>query len=72
MSPPPHRLFLETDQERCFDAAGLEVPCAGSGQDAEMRHRLRLAGKRFDVPGDTVREHLEVSLLSTPAFVFRP
>lgn len=54
----PPRLLLETDQKRCFDEAGREIPCPGSGQDAELRSPSGLAGKRFDASGETVRDRL--------------
>jgi hypothetical protein len=35
--------LLYTDQTLCFDEFGLEIPCAGTGQDAEFK---KITGSR--------------------------
>lgn len=38
---------LGTGQTRCFATDGAEIPCAGSGQDAEQRPGLPWPQPRF-------------------------
>jgi hypothetical protein len=38
---------LPTDQEKCFDALGTEIPCAGSGQDGELEIGINGPSPRF-------------------------
>jgi hypothetical protein len=38
---------LPTDQEKCFDALGAEIPCAGSGQDGELGIGIKGPNPRF-------------------------
>jgi hypothetical protein len=38
---------LQTDQKRCFDPYGQEMPCTGSGQDGELGIGLRGPVPRF-------------------------
>jgi hypothetical protein len=38
---------LQTDQERCCDGQGREIPCSGSGQDGEFRSGLAWPEPRF-------------------------
>lgn len=47
-----------TGQERCFDDAGREIPCGGSGQDGETRNGRAWPTSRFAVEGEAVRDHL--------------
>jgi len=53
-SPP----FLWTGLARCYDTGGMEVPCAGSGQDAEARSGLPWPEPRFETHGDGVLDRL--------------
>src|SRR4030042_1901957 len=39
--------YLQTGQARCYDAAGREIPCAGSGQDAEFKKGIPWPEERF-------------------------
>jgi len=41
-------LLAATGQEKCFDAAGKEIPCRGSSQDGELRLGLRQPNPRFE------------------------
>lgn len=49
---------LVTDQTRCYDAAGREIPCAGSGQDGEWRRGVSAPDLRFTAEGELVRDRL--------------
>ena len=42
------RCYLRTGQITCHDAAGREVPCQGSGQDAEFRRGVVWPAPRFE------------------------
>lgn len=56
--PKAARAPLPTGQELCYDEAGREIPCDGSGQDAERRRSTRAGGERFDLEVETVRDRL--------------
>lgn len=45
---------LSTDQKICYDAQGIPVPCAASGQDAAQPSHRNDGVHRFQVRGDTV------------------
>ena len=47
-----------TGQERCFDDAGREIPCGGSGQDGETRSGRAWPTPRFAVEGEAVIDRL--------------
>lgn len=49
---------LQTGQDRCFDTAGLEIPCRGSGQDGEVRAGRQWPVPRFGVQGEVVVDGL--------------
>lgn len=49
---------LATGQDRCYDARGLEIPCAGSGQDGEFRAGLAWPVPRFRGTAETVQDLL--------------
>jgi hypothetical protein len=49
---------LHTGQVTCHDAAGREIACAGSGQDAEWQRGLAWLKPRFVVQGDSVQDRL--------------
>jgi hypothetical protein len=49
---------LQTGQWSCHDADGREIPCGGSGQDAEFRRGLAWPSPRFDAQGEVVRDRL--------------
>jgi hypothetical protein len=50
--------FLYTDLTRCYDESGIEIPCAGSGQDAEFNTGHRISEKRFQVMTAVVLDSL--------------
>lgn len=54
----PLRGYLQTGQFTCHDAAGREIKCEGTGQDAESRRGVPWPAPRFDVQGDTVVDRL--------------
>jgi hypothetical protein len=45
------RAYLSTGQRTCHDAAGKEVPCANSGQDAEYKRGVPWPEPRFETRG---------------------
>jgi len=47
-------LQLATDQTRCYNESGNEIPCAGSGQDAENRCTRQQPTARFEARDDVV------------------
>jgi len=48
-----------TGQTTCQDMDGLSIPCAGTGQDGELRKGVPLSGPRFTDNGDeTVTDNL--------------
>lgn len=49
---------LHTGQVTCHDAAGREIMCAGSGQDAEFRRGLPWPVPRFETQGEVVLDRL--------------
>jgi len=51
-------LFTATGQEKCYDAAGREIPCRGSGQDGEFRAGVPWPEPRFYMQNETVLDHL--------------
>ena len=62
-----------TGQRDCFDATGVKIPCAGSGQDPEHQTGFSWPQPRFEVEGDTVVDRLtglrwlrQASLSSAP------
>jgi hypothetical protein len=50
--------LLYTDQTRCYDESGIEIPCAGSGQDAEFKKDHRIPAERFHAMTDVVLDPL--------------
>jgi formylglycine-generating enzyme required for sulfatase activity len=38
-----------TGQTRCYDASGVEIPCAGTGQDGEFQAGVAIPSPRFTV-----------------------
>lgn len=49
---------LHTGQATCHDAAGREIVCAGSGQDAEFRRGLPWPVPRFETRGEAALDRL--------------
>lgn len=48
MSASPPYGYLWTGQTTCFDATGAEIPCSGTGQDAEFRQGAPWPVPRFE------------------------
>jgi hypothetical protein len=53
----PHG-YLSTGQITCHDIFGREIPCLGSGQDAEFSRGLSWPVPRFETQGETVLDRL--------------
>ena len=47
-----------TGQSACFDAAGLAIPCPGSGQDGELRAGIPWPSPRFERCGQDLLDRL--------------
>lgn len=47
-----------TGQSQCYDAAGRNIACDGTGQDGEFRHGVPWPEPRFEISGDHVLDHL--------------
>jgi hypothetical protein len=52
------KVYLWTGQRTCHDKHGLEVPCKGSGQDAEHKRGVSWPTPRFETRGEIVLDHL--------------
>lgn len=52
------RLLLQTGQKNCYDEAGQEIVCRGSGQDGEYRSGAPWPEPRFVVLDETVCDRL--------------
>ena len=52
------QLNLGTDQTSCYDECGIQIPCDGSGQDAEFKMDHRIPPERFQVMTDVVLDSL--------------
>ncbi len=48
MSASRSYVYLWTGQDTCFDADGVEIPCPGTGQDAELRRGAPWPTPRFE------------------------
>ena len=51
-------MVVYTGQKTCYDGAGEDIPCHGSGQDGEYRSGAPWPEPRFDVLGETVLDRL--------------
>lgn len=49
---------LQTGQATCHETYGHEIPCAGSGQDAEFKIGIPWPMPRFEQKGETVMDFL--------------
>lgn len=49
--------YLQTGQRSCYDASGREIPCAGSGQDAEFGMGMPWPRPRFEPRDEVVLDH---------------
>jgi hypothetical protein len=52
------RAYLQTGQKTCHDTLGREIPCPGSGQDAEFKKGISLPLPRFDQRGEVILDRL--------------
>ena len=50
--------YLHTGQITCYDTFGREVPCEGSGQDAEFKKGIPWPSPRFEVRDEVVLDSL--------------
>lgn len=50
--------FIQTGQHSCHDPDGRQIPCQGTGQDAEFCSGYPWPETRFEVEEDTVRDRL--------------
>jgi hypothetical protein len=50
--------YLQTGQITCHDVSGNEIPCRGSGQDAEFKKGIPWPSPRFVPKGETVLDNL--------------
>jgi hypothetical protein len=50
--------YLQTGQITCHDTAGREIPCQGSGQDAEFKKGLAWPVRRFEQYEEVVLDRL--------------
>jgi hypothetical protein len=48
----------QTGQTKCYDTAGTEILCAGTGQDGEIQAGVEWPSPRFTVNGDCVTDNL--------------
>jgi hypothetical protein len=48
----------KTGQTRCYDTAGSEIACAGTGQDGDIQAGAAWPDPRFTVSGDCVTDNL--------------
>lgn len=58
MTAPNPQNCLQTGQTACHDESGLEVTCAGSGQDGEFRAGVEWPEPRFESGEETVVDRL--------------
>ena len=50
--------YLQTGQKTCHDAEGHEIPCAGSGQDGDLRRGMGWPVPRFERRDETLLDRL--------------
>ncbi|MEN8233229.1 MAG: DUF1566 domain-containing protein [Thermodesulfobacteriota bacterium] len=53
-----HHPIIITGQIKCYDTAGNEIPCSGTGQDAAISSGFPWPSPRFTVLNDLVHDHL--------------
>ncbi|MEW6109819.1 MAG: DUF1566 domain-containing protein [Nitrospirota bacterium] len=53
-----YNILPATGQTQCYDSAGRLIPCAGSGQDGELRFGQAWPEPRFEAVGDAVIDRL--------------
>ncbi|MFW5722742.1 MAG: DUF1566 domain-containing protein [Desulfohalobiaceae bacterium] len=55
---PSSPVLPRTGQSHCFDASGKEIPCAGTGQDGELRLGAAWPEPRFEIHDQAVLDRL--------------
>jgi hypothetical protein len=63
MASSPVRHVLATSQSLCFNAQGLPVDCAGSGQDGEFRTGIAWPSPRFELLENELAQDLLTGLV---------
>jgi len=48
----------QTGQKKCYDTAGNQIPCPGTGQDGAIQAGVAPPSPRFQVNGDCVTDNL--------------
>ena len=48
----------KTGQTKCYNSTGTEIPCAGTGQDGEIRAGVAWPDSRFTVNGDCITDNM--------------
>jgi hypothetical protein len=57
-SPSPPAQLWETGQTICYNSMSEVIPCAGTGQDGELKAGVAWPNNRFSVSGDCVSDNL--------------
>jgi hypothetical protein len=71
--PRPPAPVPQNGQTQCWDAAGTEIPCDGTGQDGDLQEGIPFPSPRFTDRGDgTVRDNLTGLSWLTDANCFGP
>jgi hypothetical protein len=52
----------KTGQAKCYNTAGTEIACAGTGQDGDIQAGAAWSNPRFTVSGDCVTDNLTSSM----------
>jgi hypothetical protein len=55
---PNYQGYLQTGQITCHNSSGMEIPCSGSGQDAELKKGIPWPEPRFTEKENTVLDNL--------------
>ena len=48
----------KTGQNQCYNSSGTEIPCAGTGQDGEIKGGVEWPKPRFTLSGDCLNDNL--------------
>jgi hypothetical protein len=62
-------MVWQTGQTKCYNYAGVEIGCTGTGQDGETRAGIPLPNPRFSVSGDCTTDYLTGLTWATDANV---
>jgi hypothetical protein len=58
LHPVKHQGYLQTGQTSCHDVSGMQISCAGSGQDAEFQNGVAWPTPRFQPKEEVVVDGL--------------